>query len=466
MLSFDLLILLLLIYISVLFVIAQWARSSTDTAKKVRNSAHTYALSLAVFCTSWTFFGNIALSSKQGIYPIALYLGATITFIFMNPLLKKMVVLKNEFHSTSIADFISVRYHRSQSLLCLVGIVPYLTIQLKSVITSFQMLIINTSTSNTTNVLLENFDILVVLMMAFFTIIFGVRHLDPTEKHPGMMVALAFESLFKLLALCIAALWICFVLNPGIFELFTQSATLDLQQSIKPLSAQSWLTFMLLGAIGIITLPRQFHVGIVECGHVNFLDQAKWLFPLYLLVINIFALPVALAGMLQASTLGPADLWLLTLPLSNDHMLIATLVFLGGFAAATGMIMISAMTLSTMLTNHIMMPLILYFSVMHRLKRYILQIRWLMVFVVLFLSLFYYRAIGDSELIIKIGTISFVACAQFAPALIGGLIWRTGNLTGAITGLLAGASIWLYSSLLPSVVRSGWLDCQILEQPS
>lgn len=467
--AFNSLILLLIIYISVLFLIAQWAQSNSIKANKVRNSAHTYALSLAVFCTSWTFFGNIALSAKQGIFPIALYLGATMTFIFMTPLLKKMVLLKNEFHSTSIADFISVRYHRSQtlaaliSILCLLGIVPYLTIQLKSVITSFQLLVINTETGN---VFLENFDVLIVLMMAFFTIIFGVRHLDPTEKHPGMMVALAFESLFKLLALLIAALWICYVLNPNIFELFNQTAIFELQQNMKPLSAQTWLSFMLLGAMGIITLPRQFHVGIVECSNTSFIDKAKWLFPLYLLVINIFALPVALAGLLQSEALGSADLWLLTLPLSNNHIIIATLVFLGGFAAATGMIMISAMTLSTMLTNHIVMPLILHLTQLQRLKRYILQIRWLMVFVVLFLSLFYYRVIGDSELIIKIGTISFIACAQFAPALIGGLIWQTGNLTGAITGLVAGASIWFYSSLLPSVVRSGWLDWSILEQKS
>lgn len=467
--AFNSLFLLIILYVLMLFLIAQWAQSSCNRAQKVRNSAHTYALSLAVFCTSWTFFGNIGLSSTQGVFPMAIHLGSTMTFLFMTPLLKKMVLLKNEFHSTSIADFVSVRYRRSQtlaaliSLLCLLGIAPYLTIQLKSIITSFEVLVID---SGTNNLLLENFDVLIVLMMAFFTIIFGVRHLDPTEKHPGMMVALAFESLFKLLALVIASIWICYLLNPGIVELFNQAASSELQQSMKPLSAQSWLSFILLGAIGIITLPRQFHVGIVECSNTHFIDQAKWLFPLYLLVINIFALPVALSGLLQSEALGSADLWLLTLPLSNNNLAVAVLVFLGGFAAATGMIMISTMTLSTMLTNHIIMPLIIYLTQLQQFKPYALQIRWLMVFVVLFLSLFYYRAIGDSELIIKIGTISFIACAQFAPALIGGLIWRTGNLTGAITGLVAGASLWFYSSLLPSVVRSGWLDWSILEQKS
>lgn len=452
-----------------LFTVAQWSQSSQILAKKVRLSSHTYSLSLAVFCTSWTFFGSIGLSTTQGIFPVAIHLGATMAFVFLTPLLQKMVLIKNEFHSTSIADFISMRYHRSQALaalissICLLGIVPYLTIQLKSVVTSFQLLAVK-SASNT--VLLENFDIFVVLMMAFFTIIFGVRHLDPTEKHPGMMVSLAFESLFKLFALLIAGFWVCYILNTEIFSLFKLTADLDLQQNMRDLSAQNWLSFILLGAIGILTLPSQFHASVVECGNTRFIDKARWLFPLYLLIINIFILPIALAGILQNESIISADLLLLTLPLSNNQALVSIVVFLGGFAAATGIVMLGAMTLSTMLTNHIMMPTILHFSKLHRLKGYILQIRWLMVFIVLLLSLFYYRAIGDSEFIVKIGSISFVACIQFAPALIGGLIWREGNLKGAIAGLSAGAALWFYSSLLPSVIRSGWLDWSILEQDS
>lgn len=468
MLSFNQLLLLLIVYVAILFGVAQWAQSSNSKAQKVRNSANTYALSLAVFCTSWTFFGNIAISTKQGLYPVALYLGSTLTFIFMTPLLKKMVRLKNEFHSTSIADFISVRYQRSQtlaaliSILCLLGIVPYLTIQLKSVIASFQVLV---PSVNETNILSAHFDILIVLMMAFFTIIFGVRHLDPTEKHPGMMVALAFESLFKLFAMLIGALWICYMINPGVVHLFEQVAIVEeIQENLQQLSSQNWLSFMLIGAIGVMTLPRQFHVGIVECADANFLDRAKWLFPLYLLLINLFTFPVALAGILSSDANTSTNLLLLNLPLLNNATIIAIITFLGGFAAATGMIMISAMTLSTMLTNHIMMPAIMSFPTLSALKRQVLPIRWLMVLLVLFLSLFYYRVIGDSQLIVKIGTISFIATAQFAPALIGGLIWRGGNLAGAFSGLIVGSSLWFYSSLLPSVVRSGWLDWSILEQ--
>jgi len=470
MLSLQTLLLILLVYIFVLFVIAQWANSSKNSAVKVRKSATTYALSLAVFCTSWTFYGNVALSSRQGILPIALYLGSTITFIFMVPLLKKMVLLKNEFHSTSIADFISVRYNRSQSLaalistLCLIGIVPYLTIQLKSVINTFKVLVPQ-ATQQTQ--FFEYFDILIVLMMAFFTIFFGVRHLDPTEKHPGMMVALAFESLIKLFALLIGAFWISYIMNPGVVDLFSQVEALAKESvAISSPSMQSWLSFMVLGALGIITLPRQFHVGIVECSEPEVLDRAKWLFPLYLILINIFALPIALVGILNPDLLGRADILLLTLPLSDNAFIISLIVFLGGFAAATGMIMISAMTLSTMVTNHLFVPFIQKFKILSSLKTYLLQLRWCTVVGILFLSLFYYRAIGDSELIIKIGAISFVACVQFAPSLIGGLVWKEANLKGALIGLLAGGFIWFYCSLLPSVIRSGWLDWDILNQKS
>jgi len=466
--SFSLLISLLALYIISLFLLAQWGQSESKSAKKIRNSANTYALSLAVFCTSWTFFGNIAVSTEQGLFPVALYLGTTLTFIFMTPLLKKMVILKNEFHSTSIADFISVRYKRSQglaaliSLLCFIGITPYLTIQLKSVIDSFQVL---TTNSQQTLAFIDYLDVLIVLMMAFFTIMFGVRHIDPTERHPGMMVALAGESILKLLAMLIGTVWVCYILNPGIFSIFEQVANqAQLNPKVQTISTQQWLSFMLIGALGIITLPRQFHVGIVECSNVKFLDRAKWLFPLYLLLINLFTFPVALTALLSPELLESANLLLLTLPLAEHAPFIAVITFLGGFAAATGMIVISAMTLSTMLTNHILMPVIMQTPQLSGLKRQILPLRWLMVFTVLFLSLFYYRAIGDSQLIVSIGSISFVATAQFAPALIGGLIWRRGNLAGAFSGLIVGASLWFYSSLLPSLIRSGWLDWSILSQ--
>jgi len=470
MISLSQLLILLSIYIISLFFLAQWGQSNNKHAQKIRNSANTYALSLAVFCTSWTFFGNIAVSTKLGLFPVALYLGTTLTFIFMTPLLKKMVLLKNEFHSTSIADFISVRYGRSQALaalisvLCLIGITPYLTIQLKSVIDSFQVLVDN---SQQAKVFVDYFDIFIVLMMAFFTIIFGVRHIDPTEKHPGMMVALAGESILKLLAMLIGTIWICYMINPGVLSIFEQVANQpEIPKKILTLSTQQWLSFMLIGAVGIITLPRQFHVGIVECGDANHLDRAKWLFPLYLLLINIFTFPVALAALFSPEVLKSANLLLLTFPLAEQAPFISLITFLGGFAAATGMIVISAMTLSTMLTNHILMPVIMQSPKLSALKRQILPLRWLMVFTVLFLSLFYYRAIGDSQLIVNIGTISFVATAQFAPILIGGLIWRKGNLLGALSGLTVGACFWFYCSLLPSLIRSGWLDWSILSQDS
>ena len=468
MLSFELLILLLVVYMAVLFLVAQWGLSKRPLARRVRRSATTYALSLAVFCTAWTFFGNVGVSSRQGILSVAIYLGTTITFVFMVPLLKKMVLLKNEFHSTNIADFISVRYHRSQLLaalisgLCLVGIIPYLTIQLKSVLTTTRALLPEVTEYP---LVFEYFDVVIVLMLACFTIFFGVRHLDPTEKHPGMMVALAFESLLKLMALLIGAFCICYLIYPGVGELFRQAAVQEsLGRRVMTPSAQSWLSFMVIGALGILTLPRQFHVGVVECSEPEVLDRARWLFPLYLLIINFFTLPIAMAGLLRPELLADADLLLVNLPLAEGYFWVAVIVYLGGFSAATSMIMISAMTLSTMITNHLLIPVILRFRRLALLKSYLLQVRWAVVLALLFLSLFYYRVIGDEDPLVQIGSISFVASVQFAPVLIGGLIWKGGNLKGALAGLMAGGSMWFYCSMLPSVIRSGWLDWPLLNQ--
>ena len=468
MVSFELLLLLLVVYMAVLFLVAQWGLSKRPLASRVRRSATTYALSLAVFCTAWTFFGNIGVSSRQGILSVAIYLGTTLTFVFMVPLLKKMVLLKNEFHSTNIADFISVRYHRSQLLaalisgLCLVGIIPYLTIQLKSVLTTTRALL---PQATEYPLVFEYFDVAIVLMLACFTIFFGVRHLDPTEKHPGMMVALAFESLLKLLALLIGAFCICYLIYPGVGELFRQAAVQEsLARQVASPSAQSWLSFMVIGALGILTLPRQFHVGVVECSEPEVLDRARWLFPLYLLIINLFTVPIAMAGLLRPELLADADLMLMTMPLAEGYFWVAVIIYLGGFSAATSMIMISAMTLSTMITNHLLIPVILYFRRLAVLKSYLLQVRWTVVLALLFLSLFYYRVIGDEDPLVQIGSISFVASVQFAPVLIGGLIWKSGNLKGALAGLLAGGALWFYCSMLPSVIRSGWLDWPLLDQ--
>ncbi|MBL4798448.1 MAG: hypothetical protein JKY50_13610 [Oleispira sp.] len=472
MISVSMVLFLLCLYAVCQYGIARWGQSSSGLAEKVRLSATTYTLSLAVFCTSWTYYGSIGQATNQGIQHVSLYLGSSLAFIFLVPMYKKMVRIKAYYHTTSIADFISTRYNHSSwlagliSLLCLVGITPYISIQLKSVINSAQLLITPSSDSQ---YFLQQLDIAVVLLMAAFTIVFGVRKLDPTERHPGMMVALAAESLFKLIAFLTAALFICFVVFDGLDELL--SVVVDQASSNQNFSVfnsvpsvSSWLTTLTLGIIGVIALPRQFHVGIIECANEKVLDRARWLFPLYLFIINFFVIPIAIAGQIAVSENQNPDLILLNIPLLHDATFISMLVFLGGFAAATGMIMVSAMTLSTMATNHLLLPVIEHFSKLHFLRRQLLYVRWFMVIYILFSSLYYYRAIGDSELIVRIGSISFVAIAQLIPALLIGLVWRKGNYLGAIIGISSGMIIWFYSLMLPSVINSGWLESNLLSE--
>lgn len=464
---------LLFVYGLCQYLIALWGESQSKTAKKVKSSATTYTLSLAVYCTSWTYYGNINQASSQGFHHIALFLGSSLVFILFTPLLKKMVRIKQAYHSTSIADFISTRYFNSQylaalvSLLCLVGITPYISIQLKSIITTFNLLI--SSNAPQQSFLISQLDIIIVLLMTLFTIVFGVRRLDPTERHPGMMVALAAESLFKLLALLISGFIICFILFNGFTDIIdTVNHRIEFDPRFVVFSqtpaVSAWFASMFLGVIGVIALPRQFHVGIVECGDEKLLDRAKWMFPLYLLLINMMVLPIAMAGLLLLPEGSRGDLTLLQMPVLQQQAGIAAMVFLGGFAASTGMIMVSAMTLSTMATNHLVVPLIEMTPRLRFLRRYLLYIRWVIVTAILFLSLFYYRVIGDSDVMVKIGAISFVAMAQLLPAMIGGLAWKKGNLYGAMAGLIGGSIIWLYTSMLPSVIRSGWFKSDLLSE--
>jgi len=460
---------LLTIYFILLFWIARWSVSNTAMANKVKNSGIIYSLSLAVYCTSWTYYGNIGQATGQGINHVALFLGSTLVYIFFSPLLKRMIRIKNHYHSTSIADFISARYNNSYtiaaliSLFCLIGIIPYISIQFKAVFSTVSLL-----TNNQLNDagLAVFFEWLIVLLVIVFTIIFGVRKLDPTERHPGMMVALAAEAVFKIVAFLAAAIFICFYLYTSPFEIINQAQNTLPETSalLTPPNPSGWFASMFIGIVGVLALPRQFHVGVVECSNEKLIDSARWQFPLYLMVINILVIPIAMAGKMYLDSGYPADLVLLEIPLQAGYSMIAILIFLGGFAAATGMIMVSAMTLSTMVTNHIVVPLLEYSKYLQFMNRYLLYIRWVVVAGIILLSLKFYAIIGDSALLAKIGSISFIAVAQLLPVLLGAILWKKASLHGAIAGIIGGAVLWGYTSLLPALIASGWLETDILQR--
>ncbi|MCW8884039.1 MAG: hypothetical protein OQK12_02140, partial [Motiliproteus sp.] len=462
---------ILLTYIGALFALAQWA-SKRASDKGYRHSPLVYSLSIGVYCTSWTFYGSVGSAANNGILFLAIYFGPTLVLLFASTLIRKMVRVKSRHHVTSIADLISSRYNKSQllaamvTLVCLLGILPYIALQLKAITNTFSLLSGDTSGGGLIDVDIE---LLTVVLMIVFTILFGVRHLDPTERHQGMMYALAAESLIKLFAFVLAGLFVTYGIFDGFEDLLDQAEKLALtepalQKVSQTPSLINWLTLTLLAMSAFLFLPRQFHVTVVENANEAHLKSAQWMMPAYLLLINIFVLPIALAGMILGHSPDQADSFVLLLPLNSDQRLLSLLVFIGGFSAATGMILVSAMTLSTMITNHLVLPVIETVKPLRPLRTKLLQLRWLAVALFIFSGYLFNRSLGDTFMLVNMGLISFAAILQFAPIIVGGLFWRNANVKGALAGLAAGFSAWFYTLLIPAFIKSGWWDDSWLQE--
>ncbi|MEH6625445.1 MAG: ATP-binding protein [Motiliproteus sp.] len=461
----------LLGYMGMLFVLAQWA-SKRAAAKGYKHSPLIYSLSIGVFCTSWTFYGSVGSAANNGILFLSIYFGPTLVMLFAGTLLRKMVRVKSRHHVTSIADLISSRYNKSQllaamvTLVCLFGILPYIALQLKAITSTFSLLAGN-SNGNSLPFSID-VELVTVVLMVIFTILFGVRHLDPTERHQGMMYALAAESVVKLFAFVAAGLFVTFGLFDGFGDLLNQAealaATRPALNKVNQLpSLVNWLTLTLLAMSAFLFLPRQFHVAVVENASEEHIKSSQWMLPGYLLLINIFVLPIALAGMILGHAPNEADTFVLLLPLQANQQLLSLLVFIGGFSASTGMILVSAMTLSTMITNHLILPFIEAVRLLQPLRTKLLQLRWLSVALFIFSGYLFNRSLGDTFMLVNMGLISFAAILQFAPIIVGGLFWKNANLKGAMAGLAAGFIGWFYTLLLPAFVKSGWWSDHLLD---
>lgn len=459
----------LVVYMLVLIVIAQWVEKRFSQRGLVLKSPWLYVLALAVYHTSWTFYGSVGFASRSGLLFLGIYVGAIIGVLLWWFTLRKMVAAKEHFRITSIADFIATRYRRSQKIAALVtlmaalGSMPYIALQLKAVHGSFDILTRYPQADSSPYT-----GLLVTGLMIAFTIAFGIRRLDPTERHQGMMMVLAVESLVKLLAFIAVGVFVCFFLFSGPGELLEsiQAAELGhlLQADSVDNSFSQWMTLIVLSFAGIILLPRQFHVAVVENTDQRHIRTAIWLFPLYMLAINLFVLPIAAAGLLTGLPLAEADFFVLLLPQLADQQSLTLLAFIGGFSAATGMIIITTMTLATMLGNHLLLPIIERLPSAQPLRAYLLQIRAALVILILLGSYWFEYQFSNDYILVAIGLFSFVAVLQFVPAALIGLFWPKGNSGGAFAGLLAGFSLWLYTLALPAFVQQGWLDRSILEQ--
>ncbi|MDW7773543.1 MAG: sensor histidine kinase [Desulfobulbaceae bacterium] len=467
-------------YLGILFAIAYYGDKRAEAGRSIISNPYIYTLSIAVYCTAWTFYGSVGQSATTGMGFLPIYLGPTFMAATWWFVLRKIIRIAKVHRLTSIADFIASRYAKDQliggivTIISVVGILPYISLQLKAVSTSFIVLHTFQSPSQiipATGSIWSDTALYVALMMAVFTILFGTRHIDASERHEGMVAAIAFESLVKLVAFCVTGIFICYYLFAGPDELAydaMQSPQLAKLMKLEALPGgyTSWFTLTFLSMMAIMFLPRQFHILVVENVNEEHVKKACWLFPLYLLAINIFVLPISLAGLIlfQDWAVDP-DTYLLTVPLYANQQFIALFVFLGGLSAATGMVIVATIALSTMICNDLVMPVLLRIRSFQQrdLKSVLLAIRRGSILVILLLGYAYFRLIGESYTLVTIGLVSFAAAAQFAPVILIGIYWRRASRRGAIAGLLGGFAVWTYTLLVPSLAISGWLPASILE---
>ncbi len=468
-------------YLCLLFGIAYYGDKRADQGRSLISNPYIYTLSIAVYSTSWTFYGSVGRAASSGVGFLPIYLGPTLMLSLGWFVLRKIIRISKVHNITSIADFISSRYGKSHLLgglvtvIAVVGIMPYISLQLKAVSISFNVLLnypeVSVPEGMVPSGVLSDTALYVALLMAAFSILFGTRHIDATEHHEGMVAAIAFEAVVKLLAFLAVGLFVTFGIFDGLGDLFGKAAADPELRKLMSMEAagNGWVTLIILSMMAIVFLPRQFQVMVVENTNENHLSKAIWLFPLYLFAINIFVLPIAFGGLLQFPDGGvDADTFVLALPMAEQKPGLALLVFIGGLSASTGMVIVATIALSTMICNDLVMPILLRFARLHLRERpdlsgLLLSIRRGAIVVILLLGYLYFRLIGESYALVTIGLVSFAAAAQFAPVIFGGIFWKRGSRSGAIAGLSAGFVLWSYTLVLPAFDLSGWLPVSIVE---
>jgi diguanylate cyclase (GGDEF)-like protein len=477
-------------YLGVLFGIAYYGDRAAAAKRSIIANPYVYSLSLAVYATAWTFYGSVGRAASSGLGFLPVYLGPTVMAALWWLVLRKIIRIAKDNHITSLADFVSSRYGKSPSLACLVtaiavlGITPYISLQLKAISTSVNILLsypdIVGALHSDPGPIITDTAFYVALILGAFTILFGTRHLDASERHEGMVAAIAFESLVKLVAFLFVGIFVTYGLYDGFSDLFSKAAQLPQAKAAFTIGGtgegasvyQSWASLFsvaFISMLAIVFLPRQFQVSVVENVNEAHLNKAIWLFPLYLMLFNIFVLPIAFGGLLHFSGTVNPDTFVLTLPLSEQRPALALLVFVGGLSAATGMVIVETIAMSTMVCNDLVMPVLLRFKRLKLAERddlsgFLLSIRRITIVAGVLLGYLYFRLAGEAYALVAIGLISFAAVSQFAPAVLGGIYWKGATRAGALAGLSAGFAVWAYTLMLPAFARSGWLPMSLLEQ--
>lgn len=471
-------------YVALLFGIAYLADRSEKAGRSWVNSPYIYALSLAVYCTAWTYYGSVGRAATSGLGFLPTYLGPVILAPVWWLLLRKIILISKSQRITSIADFISSRYGKSTwlgviaTLIAVLGVIPYISIQLKAIANSFDLLAMRGQLSPNSHYdtpFYADSALYIAISLAAFAILFGTRNLDPNERHGGLVAAIAFESLVKLIAFLAVGLFVTYGVFNGMGDIFTQASAVPRINELFTLQAVGldgwewfWLLFVSMSAV--MLLPRQFHVSVVENIEPGHVARASWMFPLYLLLINIFVLPIAVAGLLLFPQGGiEPDSYVLSIPLALGQDALALFVGLGGFSAATSMVIVSVIALSIMIGNNLVLPLLLRSQQINQsgqgeLNAGLLGIRRISIVIVLLLAYAYFRGVGERYTLVSVGLISFTAIAQFVPVVLGGIYWKRATKQGAIWGLCIGFLVWAFALPVPTLVEAGLLDARLMEE--
>ena len=465
MLSVNIVLAVCLGYVVLLFAVAFIVDRRTRTRRLGwLNSPVVYTLSISIYCTSWTFYGAVGSAARNGLEFVAIYLGPTLVFIGWWWLLRKLVRIGRAHRITSIADLISSRYGKSPSLAVLVTVIaliattPYIALQLQSLTRSYQVIAGEGDGVATA--------FWIAAGMALFTILFGTRNLDANERHQGVVAAIALEAVVKLVALLAVGVFATWSLADGFADVFADVPA-EVIVGAGEVFGPRWAVLTFLSATAIICLPRQFQVTVVENIDERHLSTASWLFPLYLFGMTLFIMPIAVVGLKVLPQGANPDLFVLTLPLSEQRHELALLAFLGGFSSATSMVIVATIAVSTMLSNHVVMPVALRVLAVGRavsgdVRSLLLVSRRVCIAAILGLGFLYFRLSGGSDALAAIGLIAFVGVAQFLPSLVGGIFWRGGTRTGALCGLLTGFALWAYTLFLPSFGGDVVLSAELL----
>ena len=469
MATLNILVIVCLAYVAILFTVAFVAdrRARRDISPWL-GSPLVYTLSLSIYCTAWTFYGAVGYAVSSGLEFVTIYLGPTLVMIGWWWGLRKLVRIGRSQRVTSIADLISSRYGKSNTLavlvtlLAVIGITPYISLQLQSITLSFGIF---AGLDGGNREVAGGTTFWVAVGLAVFAILFGTRNLDVNERHYGVVTAVALEAVVKLIALLAVGIFVVWGLGGGVAEILARIDASEIGD--WQVDGARWSTIIFISAAAFVCLPRMFQVMVVENDDERHLQTAAWAFPLYLMLMSLFVLPIAVVGLDLLPAGANPDLFVLTVPLNEGRGGLAMLSFLGGFSSATSMVIVAAMALSTMVSNHVVMPI--WFSLRRGgasfsgdVRNVVLQARRVSIAGIIALGYFYFKLSGGGNALASIGLVSFAGIAQILPALVGGIFWRAGSRLGAMAGLIVGFTIWFYTALLPGL-GAGLIPAQVIE---